>query len=98
MVSRIEQMIIIHNEALELFRKKNTDYGDSFAEHGPFGVLIRMGDKISRLQSISRSNISLIDTESIRDTLIDLHNYAAMGVMLLDEKEESNLEQASHSV
>jgi len=27
----------------------------------------------------------MVDTESLRDTLIDLHNYAAMAVMLLDE-------------
>ena len=30
----------------------------------------------------------MVNTESLRDTLIDLHNYAAMGVMLMDEKKE----------
>ena len=29
---------------------------------------------------------------------MDLHNYAAMGVMLLDEKEEFNSDQASQPV
>ena len=46
---------------LELFKKKNSDYGDAFATYGPIGVLVRMGDKISRLQSITNSKISLIN-------------------------------------
>lgn len=29
--------------------------------------------------------MQLVDDESTRDTLIDLHNYAAMAIMLLDE-------------
>ena len=44
-----------------------------------------MGDKLSRLQSVTSKQVTLIDTESVRDTLIDLHNYAAMAIMLLDE-------------
>ena len=47
-----------------------------------------MGDKISRLKSITSTSISLVNTESVRDTLIDLHNYSAMAIMLLDENEK----------
>jgi hypothetical protein len=47
-----------------------------------------MGDKIQRLASVSKTGVTLVDTESIRDTLIDLHNYAAMAVMLIDEERE----------
>jgi hypothetical protein len=84
--NRINQMKAVHDEALELFRKKNTDYGDSFATYGTVGVIVRMGDKIQRLISVSKKGIALVDNESLRDTLIDLHNYAAMGIMLLDEQ------------
>jgi hypothetical protein len=45
-----------------------------------------MGDKINRLMNITKTNVQMIDSESLRDTLIDLHNYAAMGVMLIDEQ------------
>jgi len=83
---RIEQMSAVQEEALELFRKKNTDYGDAFANYGPIGVIVRMGDKIQRLQSINARGITMINNESIRDTLVDLHNYAAMAVMLIDEQ------------
>lgn len=85
---RVLQMKQIQNEGLTLFKKKNQDYGDAFATYGPIGVLVRMGDKISRLQSITRSGINLVDDESLRDTLLDLHNYSAMAIMLLDDKLE----------
>ena len=85
-MDRVSQLEKVQNEAKSLFQKKNADYGDAFATYGPVGVLVRMGDKISRLQSITSNGVNLIETESIRDTLIDLHNYAAMAVMLLDEK------------
>ena len=85
MSNRVEQMINIQKEGLDLFKKKNSDYGDAFAEYGPIGVLIRMGDKIKRLESIEKNKITLVDDEMIRDTLIDLHNYSAMAIMLLDE-------------
>ena len=83
---RVEQMREIQNEALHLFARKNRDYGDAFAEFGPVGVIVRMGDKIKRLTSISRSGVSFVDNESLRDTLIDLHNYAAMAIMTLDDE------------
>ena len=85
---RVEQMKKVHMEGLELFKKKNADYGDAFANYGAIGVLVRMGDKIQRLQSITSKNISLVNDENIRDTLIDLHNYSAMAIMLLDENKE----------
>jgi hypothetical protein len=84
--NRVDQMKIVQSTALELFTKKNTDYGDAFAKFGVIGVLMRIEDKIQRSLSITKNGLNLINDESIRDTLIDLHNYAAMGIMLLDEK------------
>ena len=84
--TRINQMTNVQKEALELFRRKNTDYGDAFATYGTVGVIVRMGDKIQRLNSVSKYGVTMVNSESVRDTLIDLHNYAAMAVMLLDEQ------------
>ena len=83
---RIKQLDIVQLEARQLFEKKNKDYGDAFATYGPVGVLVRIGDKIQRLQSIHKRGITLVEDEKMRDTLIDLHNYAAMAIMLIDEK------------
>ena len=89
-MNRVEQYEKVQKEAIELFKKKNADYGDAFATFGPVGVIVRMGDKINRLNSVTRSGITMINTESVRDTLVDLHNYAAMAVMLLDEDVKSH--------
>ena len=86
---RVDQLKRVQNEALELFTRKNRDYGDAFATYGTVGVLVRMGDKIMRLQNITNKGITLVDDEKLRDTLIDLHNYAGMAVMLLDETTEN---------
>ena len=87
-MDRVSQYKTVHNEALSLFTKKNQDYGDAFANYGPVGVIVRMGDKINRLASVTGSSVTLVKNETIRDTLIDLHNYAAMAIMLMDEKDK----------
>tara|TARA_R110002072_G_scaffold239311_3_gene397285 strand:- start:31 stop:300 length:270 start_codon:yes stop_codon:yes gene_type:complete len=85
-MTREEQLQTVQSEALTLFQKKNKDYGDAFANYGTIGVLVRLSDKISRAVSISKSSVTLVNDESLRDTLIDLHNYAAMAIMLMDEE------------
>ena len=84
--NRVHQMKTIQDEALKLFTKKNIDYGDAFATYGTIGVLIRINEKVQRAMSITNNGITLLNNnESLRDTLIDLHNYSAMSLMLLDE-------------
>ena len=87
---RVAQMQAVQKEAFETFLRKNKDYGDAFATYGPVGVIVRIGDKIARLTSVSSSGVNLVQDETIRDTLMDLHNYAAMAVMLLDEGNDVN--------
>jgi len=84
MANRVEQYKKIQNEAIELFIRKNADYGDSFAAHGPIGVIIRMSDKINRLTNMTKTQVTLVETETLRDTLLDLYNYSAMALMLID--------------
>ena len=81
---RVKQMKEIQSKALELFIKKNADYGDAFAKYGIIGVLMRIEDKIQRALSITKNGINLIEDESIKDTLLDLHNYSAMALMLFN--------------
>jgi len=88
MNDREKQLRAVQDEAFALFSRKNKDYGDAFSDFGPVGVLVRMGDKIRRMSAITKNGVSLVEDESLRDTLIDLHNYAAMAVMLMDEDSE----------
>lgn len=84
-VDKIKQMEAVHNEAIEILKKKNIAYEDAFADYGTAGVIVRISDKIQRVVSVSNSGITLVNTKMLRDILIDLHNYAAMAIMLIDE-------------
>ena len=90
-MDRVEQMKEVQLNALELFKKKNIDYGDAFAKFGVIGVLMRIEDKIQRSLSITKNGVNLINDEGIHDTLLDLHNYAAMALMLLNENKDNAL-------
>ena len=84
-MDRVTQLQTIQDEARALFAKKNADYGDAFAKSGVIGVLMRIEDKIQRALSISKSQIKLVEDERLEDTLLDLHNYSAMALMLMKE-------------
>ncbi len=86
--TRVSQMKAIQTEAMNLFVRKNADYGDAFAQYGVIGVLMRIEDKLKRSMSITRTGVNLVNEEGLRDTLIDLHNYAAMALMLIDEDKD----------
>lgn len=67
----------------DTFCRKNHDYGNSFEESlDQFGIiasLVRMQDKMLRLQSLTdESKTQQVGSESLLDTLEDLSNYAAM--------------------
>lgn len=75
-----------------LYARKNHDYGDSFhqtfVEEGMAMPRIRLGDKFSRFKTLTQSGGQQVTDESIRDTLLDLANYAIMTVLELDEAEK----------
>lgn len=83
----------ICDELNKLYEKKNHDYGDSFhqtfVEEGLAMTRIRLGDKFSRFKTLSRltnsdSDQQQVTDESIRDTLMDLANYAIMTILEMD--------------
>lgn len=88
MAQRLAQMRRIQKEAYDLFAKKNTDYGDAFSTYGTVGVLVRIGDKLQRMTSVSKNGVALVNDEALRDTLIDLHNYSAMALMTMEDQDQ----------
>ena len=77
-----------------IFRKKNHDYGNSFEqslnEEGLAASRIRMGDKWNRFKQLSKGVQAQVNDESLRDTLIDMANYAIMTVMWLDKQQNNS--------
>lgn len=79
-------------ELNDIYTRKNNDYGDSFhqtfLEEGFAMARVRLSDKLDRFKKLSRnaSECGLVKDESIRDTLMDLANYAIMTVLEIDDK------------
>ena len=72
----------VQEKAHELFVRKNQDYGNSFAKFGIVGILVRLQDKIDRCLTLL-DNEPQIKEERVQDTLIDISNYACMGICLI---------------
>lgn len=82
------------NNMLDVYKRKNHDYGNSFSEqYRKFGLLssvIRLHDKLNRLQSFTKltSDEMQVKDESVKDTLLDLANYAIMTIVQIDKVEK----------
>lgn len=71
----------ICQELFETYKAKNADYGDSFAqvrEKYPNAILIRLNDKLNRLETLMNGAEQHVNDESVEDTLLDLANYCIM--------------------
>lgn len=90
--SEIKRHEDICRELNVLYARKNADYGDSFhktyIEEGMAMARIRLSDKLERFKRLTRSDEQNVQDESVRDTLIDLANYAIMTVMEMDGEKE----------
>lgn len=88
LVAKVQRHKIICEEINDLYARKNHDYGDSFhqtfVEEGMAMARIRLGDKFNRFKTLSRGVDQKVNDESIRDTLIDLANYAIMTVVEME--------------
>lgn len=86
----VREHMRIATELNDLYARKNKDYGDSFhtsfVEEGMAMARIRLGDKLNRFKTLTKSNEQEIKDEAVRDTLIDLANYAIMTVMEIDRE------------
>ena len=82
---------IILKEMKEILVKKQNDYGPyniARAPGGPMnGLLVRMYDKIARLDNLRKRN-NTPNYESVEDSLIDLANYAIIGLLVIRDQWE----------
>ena len=86
-------------EICELHDKKNADYAkdsdplsnfrmaEAFGIPASKGVLVRMSDKWSRIQELSKGKTP--NNESLRDSLIDNAVYSLIEIILLEEEERT---------
>jgi hypothetical protein len=94
-IIQYEQFINVQQEGLNMLMNKtanqlgletNVKPNEPIALSGPIKSIIILGEKIHKLSSVANNDFILLDAETVRNTLMDIHNYSAVAVMLLDEK------------
>ena len=82
-------MYEIQDELADILIAKHEDYGPKNISNAPGGPLnglnVRMYDKLARLDNLL-SNNKTPKNESLRDTFIDIANYAIIGLLVIDGK------------
>jgi hypothetical protein len=83
-----EAVELLYKEAHDLLLSKHRDYGAKNISQSPGGPLnglrVRLHDKLARINNLAESD-QAAQHEPLRDSLLDLANYALIGVMVLDE-------------
>lgn len=73
-----------------VYERKNADYGDSFSktfeEFGLTSSAIRINDKTERFKKLIKQEARVPD-ETIKDTLLDLANYAVLTLVEMSKRE-----------
>lgn len=82
-----EDVEIRFDELQNLLLKKHRDYGPTNISRSPGGPLnglrVRMWDKTARINNLIDSGATP-ENESLRDSFVDLANYAIIGLLVLD--------------
>lgn len=82
-----EQFIAIIESIKELRLRKSADYGNSWKIFGLMGVVYQIMSKSIRIWNLTKKGETTPTNESLRDSFIDMANYAIMAVQLIDMKE-----------
>lgn len=91
LTDNVKQFFDITAKMVNTYRAKNHDYGNSFEQSlDKFGLVasvVRLGDKMNRIESLTKKEAQVKD-ESIKDTLLDMANYAIMTVMWMNKNQK----------
>lgn len=81
----------ITDKMFETFKAKNHDYGSSFSnlfkECGMTYAYGHMAEKLERVKSLMKDEAK-VNGEGMKDSLLDLANYAILTVMEIDKNEK----------
>ena len=78
----------VYDEAMTLLLKKHKDYGPKNISASPGGAInglrVRLHDKLARINNLYDSQATP-ENESLRDSFIDMANYALIALLVLDD-------------
>ena len=88
----VEKFYALTHKMATTYAHKNKDYGNSFDisldKYGIVAALVRMSDKMNRIDNLVKSQNREVTDESIQDTLLDLANYALMTLLYIQNHEK----------
>jgi len=89
---RFAEVTYVYTDGLaELLIKKQKDYGPKNISDSPGGPLnglrVRMFDKLARINNLIETGATP-ENESLRDSFMDIANYAIIAMMVLDKQWE----------
>lgn len=100
-----ERLFALHaelcNKALHIVRAKNQDYtsggspfvnfknAEVFGVPGELGLLIRVMDKLMRIQSFIHNGTLAVKGEPVEDAILDVMNYMILLAGMIEEKRAS---------
>lgn len=90
--ARFAELTYVYTDGLaELLIKKQKDYGPKNISDSPGGPLnglrVRMFDKLARINNLLETGAKP-ENESLRDSFMDIANYAIIAMMVLDKQWE----------
>ncbi len=89
---KFAELTYVYTDGLaELLIKKQKDYGPKNISDSPGGPLnglrVRMFDKLARINNLVETGVTP-ENESLRDSFMDIANYAIIAMMVLDKQWE----------
>ena len=94
-LSRIDLLKLhssVTDKAREIMTAKNQDYAHekdvfrNFRRYGTLGVLVRLYDKLARLDSFEENKTFAVQDEKLVDTIVDIVNYAVIYYAMKNEE------------
>lgn len=74
----------------KVYADKNHDYGNSFGDtfekYGNISALVRISDKMNRIDQLVQTGEQKVKDEALEDSILDMANYLIMWAMELKEQ------------
>jgi len=84
------KLIMIAADVVDIVLHKNADYQDAWQKQGIQGTLVRIADKLCRIETLADGRQALVAEEKLEQTLLDNIGYSFLALLWLREKDASS--------
>jgi len=84
------KLVVIAADVVDIILRKNEDYQDAWQRQGIQGTLVRIADKLCRIETLTDGRQALVAEEKLEQTLLDNIGYSFLALLWLKEKDASS--------